>query len=348
MSTSGTYSFQNVSNNVLIDEAYERLGLLPSLVTAQQIISAQTSINLLLSEWINRGLNLWTVTRDILTLYPNQISYELPTGAVDILEASIRQSTREVGGVPFSSSGIAANAFDGNPATACTQNAPNGNIGIDYGAISSIMIQMVGVQANVSNTYTLVFECSLDNVNWQPVLSLQPYLFTAGILKFFEVNQPTFSRYFRVRETSGATLNIQELYFNDNIVDLLMSPMSRYSYESITNKFTISTPLNYYINRQIKPIIKLWPIPSILYNSIVYNYKRAIQDVGSLINYLDIPQRFFEALCAGLAYKLSIKLKPEMSESLELKYNEAFEKAAREDTEKNIPFSIDLDFSRYS
>ena len=245
MATSGAYNFQNSSVNILIDKAYERLGTLPPLITAQKINSAFTAINLLLSEWTNRGLNLWTVTRDILTLNANQISYNLPDNAIDILEASVRQSVRELNGTPFSSSGVAANAFDNNPATACTQNAPDGNIGFDFGADSSIMLQMVGIQSNANLTYTLVFEYSSDNINWFNALTLQPYEFTTGKLKFFELYTPNFARYFRMRETGGATLNIQELYFNDNIVDLLMSPMARYTYEAITNKYVPSLPLNF-------------------------------------------------------------------------------------------------------
>ena len=347
MVTSGTYNFGAVPGNRLIDDAYERIGIIPSPLTGQQLISALNSINLLLSDWSNRGLNLWTVTRDILTLKPNQIEYILPPQAIDILDSSVMTSVRELNGTAFASSGVAQNAFDGNSATACTQTAINGFIGYDWGVSNKIMVNMVGVQSNQNRTYTLVFEWSNDNVNWTTALALPAYAFILGENKFFEVTIPAQARYFRMRETGGATLDIQELYFNDNIIDYLMSAISRSAYEAITNKYVASLPITYYINRQIRPIIKLWPMPSSIYNAIVYNYKRTIQDAGALIDTPEIPQRFFEALCAGLAYRLSIKLKPEVAPLLKQEYQEAFDRAAREDTEKYIPMSFDLDFARW-
>jgi hypothetical protein len=308
---------------------------LPDLITAQQIQSAQRSINLLLSEWINRGLNLWTVTQSMLNLIPNQNAYQLPIPTSDILDATIRTSRRQLGGTPFSSAGgVAANAFDGNSATACTQVAPNGYISYDFGAGIQYAIAMVGVQSNVTVTYTLAFEYSNDNVNWFSVLNPPAQQFDIGVNIWFVVPVPTFGRYFRVREFGGATLNVQELFFNTTLNDIPITRISRSEYIALPNKNQTGRPTSFWVDRQLNPVVYIWPTPTAAYNNLFYTRVRMLEDVGALVNLAEIPQRFYEALSAGLAVKLAIKYKPERLEMLKQEYMESFNLAAREDAEK--------------
>ena len=58
MATSGTTSFTlDVSD--IMEEAYERAGL--ELRSGYDYKTARRSLDLLMLEWQNRGLNLWTV-----------------------------------------------------------------------------------------------------------------------------------------------------------------------------------------------------------------------------------------------------------------------------------------------
>ncbi len=65
-----------------VEEAFERCGL--QLRTGYDLKTAQRSINLMLADWANRGLNQWTVKEKIQTLTKGQTSYDLPTGAIDV------------------------------------------------------------------------------------------------------------------------------------------------------------------------------------------------------------------------------------------------------------------------
>jgi hypothetical protein len=60
MATSGTTSF-DLSVDELIEEAYERCGL--ELRTGYDLETARRSLNLLIAEWGNRGLNQWLITK---------------------------------------------------------------------------------------------------------------------------------------------------------------------------------------------------------------------------------------------------------------------------------------------
>ena len=70
----------------IITEAYERCGIDPQTRTGDQASSARRSLNLLFSEWSNRGINYWTVTNLTLTLVKDQSTpYTLPVGTIDLI-----------------------------------------------------------------------------------------------------------------------------------------------------------------------------------------------------------------------------------------------------------------------
>lgn len=343
--TSGTFNFGSPLSEQLITDAFERIGILPDLLTSQNINSAQRSINLILSEWINRGLNLWTVKQGMLSLSPNQYAYALPTGTSDVLEANIRTVNRQLGGTPFSSAGgIAQNAFDGNAATACTQTSSNGYISYNYGNGAQKVITVVGVQSNATLNYTLLFETSTDNASWTTVATIPEQSYPVGVNIWFSVPLSTAAQYFRVRETGGATLNVQELYFDTVSSDIPISRISRSEWITYPNKAQTGQPSSFYVDRQINPILNLWLTPTAQYNILFYTRIQMIQDIGALTNMADIPQRFLEALCSELATKLAIKYKPERIDILRREADSSFDKAAREDSER-VPLRIYGDYS---
>lgn len=351
MSVSNAFNFKDVTVATLIDAAYERVNVLPEIITVQKIKAAIVAINLILSEWINPSLNLWTVKRTIQSLKEYRPSYDLPADAIDILEIIIRQSNRLLGGSAFSQNdtgGTPGNAFDGDSNTACTQTGPNGYIGYHFG--NPTLVQMVGIQSNIDANYTLSFEYSTDNANWisEKTASKQPYL--KGDIVWFEMPTPYRCEYFRIRETGGATLNIQELYFERINVDMPISPISREDYMNLPNKYSIGRPSCYYVNREINPTFSLWLVPSAQYKIIAYTYKKYMRSVELLTEVLDIPQRFYEALVAGLAYKLAVNdssMPADKIALLEANYNKSIELARMEDSEKYIPLTLNFDSSQW-
>jgi hypothetical protein len=89
MTTSGTRDF-NLDVAEAIEEAYERCGL--EVRTGYDAKTARRSLNLMFAEWANRGLNLWTVVQDTLTLTQGQAQETLGTDVVDILEMALRRN----------------------------------------------------------------------------------------------------------------------------------------------------------------------------------------------------------------------------------------------------------------
>ena len=102
--TSQSYTFdKTLPIEEIVEEAYERIGL--QNVSGYQLKTAKRSLNLLFSEWSNRGLHYWEVANNSITLVSGQAEYTMfrstadgtsSTTAVygvdDVLEASYRNS----------------------------------------------------------------------------------------------------------------------------------------------------------------------------------------------------------------------------------------------------------------
>jgi len=93
MATSGTYAF-TLDLGDAIEEAFERAGL--QLRGGYDYRTARRSIDLLMLEWQNRGLNLWTVQEGSQTLTAGTSRYTLSGDVLDIVEAFIRTDVDDV------------------------------------------------------------------------------------------------------------------------------------------------------------------------------------------------------------------------------------------------------------
>lgn len=340
MATSGAFQFQSPQNVEIITDAYERVQVLAGEINEEKVLTAARSLNFILSSWINKGLNLWSVKKEMIGLYPNQNTYNLPIATSDILEATVRTSIRNLGGNAFASSGVAQNAFDNNPATACTQNAPNGNIGYTWGQ-SQYAIAMVGIQSNTTVTYKLVFEYSNDNNNWIQVGSPTAQVFPEGTLIWFVILVPNLGTSFRIRETGGETLNIQELYFNTSLNDTVMTRCSRAEYVAYPNKNTLGKPANFYVDRQANPVLVIYPTPTSQWNNLFYTRVQMPEDIGSMSQNPPIPSRFLEAITSALAFRLGVKegKGTDVIQMLKSLADEEYALARQEDIER-VPLRI--------
>ena len=93
MATSNSKDFE-LDVAEYIEEAFERCGL--ELRTGYDLESARRSLNLLLAEWANRGLNQWTVKQNTIPMVQGTASYNLdstnPTAVIDVLDCFVRET----------------------------------------------------------------------------------------------------------------------------------------------------------------------------------------------------------------------------------------------------------------
>ena len=90
MATSDSTTF-DLNIDDIIQEAYERCGKRTN--SGYDLKSARRSLNILFSEWGNRGVHLWKVELKEQLLTNGTATYTAPTNANDILEAYISTTT---------------------------------------------------------------------------------------------------------------------------------------------------------------------------------------------------------------------------------------------------------------
>jgi hypothetical protein len=334
MPTSGTVSTTLFPVYKIAEMALGRCGIQRATITSEMVEVAQDNLFLMLSHWANLGVNLWTVQKVLLPLYTNQGRQTMPLGTLDILNASYRTVTRILGGTPFASEGTASLAFDANVATSCTQAATNGHIGYQWTSAQTIVT--VGVRSNAARTYTLAFEVSSDGVTYTTVQTTPATVYTDGGWNWFDIDAPGTGTYFRIRETAGVVLDVEELVLSNQGSDIPMARLSRDDYANLTNKqFAGSQPLQFYFDRQTTPALWLWPVPNGTFNCLVVWRTRHIQDVGTAQNEIEVPQRWIDAVVTGLAFRMARELpavvNPQLREELKMESIETFQIAAAEE-----------------
>jgi len=113
--------------------------------------------------------------------------------------------------------------------------------------------------------------------------------------------------------------------------DFEVERISRGEYATLPNKTTQGRTSQYWLNRQIDPVINLWAVPENSTDQLIYYYVRRIEDADSLVDTTDMPFRFFPCMVAGLAYYMAMKRAPERVQLLKTVYEEEFQRAADED-----------------
>ncbi len=306
--TSGVIGTQYLDVTSVIEKAARRAGVMPGKLSAESMAEANSELFLSMSALINDGAPLWTVTKQIYGLNYNQNLLPLTTGTIDIQNILYRYNVLPSGGTPYSSAGgVAANAFDQNLTDACTQTSPNGYISYDFGASTPVTITTAGIYMNSTQTLNPIYEYSTNGTTWITAVPTvtQATSYVKGNWYWVDVPSPVNAEFFRVRETSGGTLDVNAVVFGQAATEVIVSRTNKDDYQNLPNKnLPGSRPLQYWFDRQIQPQLWLWPVSNYAFNTLVIWRRRELQDVGSFTNILEFPNRWMDAVVADLAQRL--------------------------------------------
>tara|TARA_R110002051_G_scaffold137402_1_gene209866 strand:- start:1191 stop:1859 length:669 start_codon:yes stop_codon:yes gene_type:complete len=207
MTVSNSVNFE-LDVDEYIEEAFERCGL--EVRTGYDLKTARRSLNLMLAEWANRGLNQWTISQRTVAMVTGTGEYALGTDVIDILSVVVKRD------------------------------------GTDYA----------------------------------------------------------------------------------------LSRMSRDEFFNIPDKTTQGRPNQFFLDRQVTPNLKIWPVPENSTDVLYYNALTRMDDADTYVNTMDLPFRFYPCLAAGLAYYISVKRAPQRVQLLKAMYEEEFERAMTEDRDR--------------
>ncbi len=192
-----------------VEEAFERCGL--EVRTGYDLKTAKRSLNLMLADWANRGLNQWTIKQRTVTMSVGDGDYDLGKDVIDILSVVVKRD------------------------------------GTDYS----------------------------------------------------------------------------------------LGRLSRDGFLTIPNKTTQGRVNQFFLDRQITPVLKLWPVPDNNTDIVYYDALTRMDDADIYTNTMDMPFRFYPCLAAGLAYYIALKRAPNRIQMLKAVYEEEFDRAATEDRDRS-------------
>ena len=292
MATSSSVNFElDVASYV--EEAFERCGL--EVRTGYDLKTAKRSLNLLLADWANRGLNQWTIEQTSITLASDIGNY--PGGNLTMTVAASGGFT------------VGETITGGtSSATASITSLP-----------SSTSIAITIPSGTFSNGETLTGGTSAATTTLSAAVDLT---------------------------TVQKTIDVLSVVVTRDGTDFGLTRLSRSEYLNLPNKTQKGRPSQFFLDRQISPTLKLWPVPDS--NSDIVKFDRLVRmdDADDYTNTLQIPFRFYPCLAAGLAYYLAIKRAPQRIEILKAIYEEEFNRAMLEDRDR-ASLQITPSFSYY-
>ena len=87
MTISGVANF-DMNFTELAEEAFERAGR--EMRSGYDLRTARRSTNIMMAEWANRGINMWTIEQGSIPMNEGTATYNLPADTVDLMEHVIR------------------------------------------------------------------------------------------------------------------------------------------------------------------------------------------------------------------------------------------------------------------
>ena len=280
MATSSSVDFElDVASYV--EEAFERCGL--EVRTGYDLKTARRSLNLMLADWSNRGLNQWTIEQTSITLASDISDY--PGGT---LTMTVGDSDSFTVGETITGGTSAATASITSLPSSTTMA-----ITLPSGTFTSGETITGGTSAATTTVSAAVDLTTVKN-----------------------------------------TIDILSAVITRDSVDYAITRLSRDGYLGIPKKTQTGRPSQFFLDRQITPVLKLWPTPENNTDIIKFDRLVRMDDADDYTNTMQIPFRFYPCLAAGLAYYLSIKRAPDRIPLLKAIYDEEFNRAMEEDRDR--------------
>ena len=162
--------------------------------------------------------------------------------------------------------------------------------------------------------------------------------------EFYDKGDPVFCIYVAIGQkasTVAGLADILECTYRQNFTettqsDSSMTKVDRSTYSALANKLSKGTPTQFWVQRLIdKTTVNIYPTPDSTAAAAtkamhIYFVKR-IQDAGDYTNASDLPYRFVPCMSAGLAFYLSQKYNPQLSQQMKLYYEDELYRALAED-----------------
>jgi hypothetical protein len=260
---------------------------------------------------------MWVIEKVIIPIYRGERSVPLPTGSVDVMEMNIRDLNRTLGDSNSASEGVANNAFDSELTTACTQTTPAGFIQTNYGSDNAVQVDNYGIFFNnpTPETWDITLQGSQDGITFTDLFTDAEVAAVAGDWLWIDLEQQIPFQFIRLQANGTTILDVAEFFLGNTANEIPMPKISLDSYSNLPDKTFLSRPTEYWFDKQAaaqggQSILTVWPLPDTEFTFFQYvlYVKRQIQDVGTMIQEIEVPQRWLKFVIADLAVELCLEI----------------------------------------
>lgn len=265
----------SISIAKIIDSAVRRVGLPVELQSPETVEIAKNNLYLILMNLTNRGVNFWAIEEQFVPLIAGKAKYTMPAGTVDVLNSNYRTVTEATGTVT----------------TTTTTHITEFDEATDV-----VMLYLD------SPTASITVSKSTDGVSYEVVDTIVPVA-NPGWYSIDNCADIT-----HLKLSNATALTITDLTIVSSYRDVPMYRLNRDDYLALPNKMSPGNPLQFWFDRQVDPVMNVWPVPTSATNCIHFFRQRQISDVGSLSTTLDIPARWLEAVTWQLALNLAFEI----------------------------------------
>lgn len=286
MAYSGSIGATTFSARKVIDHAYRRCGFPAQSITAEMQSVALDCLHTQLSELASIKTPSWCIEQLLLPMYENQPVVTLPVGTVDVLNLNYRT----------------LQTLDPLEADSLVVTSTSYTIGY----LDEFKVSTVGVKWSAA-AVPLTFQVSNDGSSWTTVGTSDTSA-SAGEITWTDISAALPYLYFRI--TSTATFSYTWVTLGNSPSEIPFGLLNRDTYTNQSNKIFPGRPNSYWFQRDLPvPVLNLWPAPNLaatVAQLVVWRH-RQIMDTTNLQQELEVPQRWLEAVIAGLADKLALE-----------------------------------------
>jgi hypothetical protein len=276
MAFSGNISGTTFNALKVVDHAFRRCRIPAQAITGEMQIYALDLLHLMLSEMANVKTPSWCIDKVVLPFYENQPLIPLPRGTVEVLNANYRIIQPLTGAVTSS-------ATEYKVSFSSQSNVDT--VGIKWSAAAVPFV----LQVSTNGSLWITVGASSATAN-------------AGEITWTDVSGALAYPYFRIYSTG--VLSIASVTLGNMPQEIPFGVLNRDTYVAQSNKVFPGRPNSYWFQRDLpNPVMNVWPAPYLGAEQaqlVVWRH-RHIMDTENLRQEVEVPQRWLEAIVAGLA-----------------------------------------------
>lgn len=292
MATYGTPATTSAAANLKIgeiyDHAFRRAGVQAQLITAENLQTARSLLNFVLSDLSASGFRLWTSDNVCVGMQQGMPKVTMPSGTMSVDHVNLREATISEG-----------------------SNSGSGTV-VTFTADEATAAQMLGIKVDSRLVFNLTIEYSEDNVSWTEAAVTYNVELFPNKWNWIEIIPATPSvRYFRITERYSQTIPVSDVCVATLGTEVPVTAMGQDQYVYLPNKFMQGRPVQYWEDRQTDvPVLNIWPAPdetNASYHLNIYR-RRHLFDVGTMTQNAEVPQRWLDYIIWDLAWRIATEI----------------------------------------